>query len=87
MLRLDRRNADTMQDAPADNADAIGIEGAMRYMGDLKVQLDDIAVLAIGEALQAPTMGEFTREGFVRGWRTLKCVCLSSRCCCSDGDR
>ena len=43
----------------------------MKYMQDLKVQLDDIVVLAIGEALQAPSMGEFSRDGFAKGWRTL----------------
>ena len=44
----------------------------MKYINDLKVDLEDIAVLAIGEALQAPSMGEFTREGFINGWKTLK---------------
>ncbi|KAI9799871.1 MAG: Scaffold-type E3 ligase [Piccolia ochrophora] len=58
-------------DAPIENPDTISVDGAMKYLSDLKIQLDDIAVLAIGEALQAPTMGEFTREGFVNGWRAL----------------
>ncbi|KAI9811190.1 MAG: Scaffold-type E3 ligase [Thelocarpon impressellum] len=62
---------DKYRDAPADNPDTIGIEGAMKYLQDLKVQLDEIVVLAIGEALQSPTMGEFTRDGFVRGWKSL----------------
>lgn len=44
----------------------------MKYMQDLKVDLEDIAVLVIGEALQAPSIGEFTREGFVAGWKALR---------------
>lgn len=44
----------------------------MRYMADLQVNLDEVATLAVAEALAAPTMGEFTREGFVQGWKSLK---------------
>ncbi len=40
----------------------------MRYLGDLGVKLDEAAVLAVLTELDAPTMGEFTREGFVNGW-------------------
>ncbi len=46
----------------------------MRYLQTLKVQLDDIVVLALSEALDAPSMGEFHRSGFVNGWINLKCV-------------
>lgn len=44
----------------------------MRYMADLQLNLDDVATLAIAEALSSPTMGEFNREGFVQGWKSLK---------------
>lgn len=40
----------------------------MKYLGDLGVKLDEAAVLAVLTELNAPTMGEFTREGFVNGW-------------------
>lgn len=43
----------------------------MRYMSDLSVRLDEPVVLAIGELLQSPTIGEFSRAGFVTGWKTL----------------
>lgn len=49
--------------------DKIGIEGSMRYLADLGVKLDEVVVLAILTELAAPTMGEFTREGFVNGWQ------------------
>lgn len=41
----------------------------MRYLSDLGVKLDEVVVLAILTELAAPTMGEFTREGFVNGWQ------------------
>ena len=50
--------------------DKIGIEGSMRYLTDLGVKLDEVVVLAILTELGAPTMGEFTREGFVSGWQS-----------------
>ena len=37
---------------------------------DLGVKLDEVVVLAILTELGAPTMGEFTREGFVSGWQS-----------------
>lgn len=40
----------------------------MKYLGDLGVKLDEAAVLAVLTELSAPTMGEFTREGFINGW-------------------
>ena len=53
----------------AEEPNKIGIEGSMRYLTDLGVKLDEVVVLAILTELGAPTMGEFTREGFVSGWQ------------------
>ncbi|KAA8648133.1 DCN1 family protein [Aspergillus tanneri] len=67
---------DSYQDSPANNPDGIGIEGAMKYFGDLQVQLDEVTCLGIAELLQSPSMGEFTREGFLNGWRSAGCDSL-----------
>ncbi|KAF7117975.1 hypothetical protein CNMCM5793_007344 [Aspergillus hiratsukae] len=64
---------DSYRDAPEENPDGIGIEGAMKFLGDIKVQLDEVACLGIAELLKSPSMGEFTREGFVNGWRDARC--------------
>lgn len=40
----------------------------MKYLQELSVDLEDIDSLAALEIVQAPTMGEITREGFVNGW-------------------
>jgi DCN1-like protein 1/2 len=52
--------------------DTIGVTGMMGYLGDLKVELEDIGMLAVSEIVQCPTMGEITREGFTDGWSSLK---------------
>lgn len=59
--------------------DMIGIEGAMKYLGDIGVQLDEVACFAIAELLQSPSMGEFTRPGFLAGWKSAK-YCFSFLC-------
>jgi len=53
------------------DVDVIGVDGTMRYLGDLGVKLDDVVVLAILTELSAPTMGELTRDGFVGGWKKI----------------
>ncbi|KAI9759657.1 MAG: Scaffold-type E3 ligase [Candelina submexicana] len=62
---------DSYRDQPKDNPDVIGIEGAMQYLQALGINLDEVSVLVISEALQSPTMGEFTREGYLTGWQRL----------------
>ena len=46
----------------------------MKYLQDLGVNIenDDITPLILMEALQAPSFGEITKEGFLTGWRNLK---------------
>ncbi|KAI9882223.1 MAG: hypothetical protein M1823_006032 [Watsoniomyces obsoletus] len=66
----------SFRDAPQEEPDRIGVEGAMRYLQALNVQLDDIVVLALSEALDAPSMGEFHRKGFLNGWINLKAETL-----------
>lgn len=58
-------NPDDAEETP----DGIGIDGAMRFLGDIEVQLDEVACLAVFEMCKCPSMGEFTREGFVDGWK------------------
>ncbi|CAD6568128.1 MAG: Scaffold-type E3 ligase [Alectoria sarmentosa] len=60
---------DKYRDNVAGEPDKIGIEGSMRYLMDLGLKLDEAVVLAVLTELGAPTMGEFTRDGFVSGWQ------------------
>jgi DCN1-like protein 1/2 len=38
---------------------------------DLGVELDEVVHLALCELLQCPSIGEFDREAFISGWRSL----------------
>lgn len=48
--------------------DLIGVDGTMSYLEDLQINLEGMDSLAALEIIQAPTMGEITRDGFVNGW-------------------
>jgi hypothetical protein len=63
---------DSYREDVAGAPDAVGTEGTMKYMGDLGANLEDLDALAVLEAVQAPAMGEMSREGFVDGWTALK---------------
>ncbi|KAL9058883.1 MAG: hypothetical protein Q9206_001716 [Seirophora lacunosa] len=60
---------DKYRDNAREEPDAIGVEGCMRYLGDLGLSLEEPVVLAVLTELDAPTMGELTRKGFVDGWK------------------
>lgn len=64
--------ADYYFEPDSQDVDVIGVDGTMRYLGDLGVKLDDVVVLAILTELSAPTMGELTRDGFVGGWKKIQ---------------
>jgi hypothetical protein len=44
----------------------------MGYFEQLGVDIEGMEALAVMELIQAPTMGEISREGFVEGWSSLK---------------
>jgi hypothetical protein len=60
---------DKYRDDPTGEPDLIGIEGTMRYFSDTKVDLEGLESFAALEIVQAPAMGEMSREGFVNGWQ------------------
>jgi len=62
---------DKYRDDPVESPDAIGTSGTMNYLTDLGVALDEPAVLAILTEVNAPTMGELTRDDFIEGWKAL----------------
>lgn len=61
-------------DDPKESPDTIGIEGAMKYLEAIHVRLDEVACLGIAELLKSPSMGEFTRSGFLDGWKSVSYV-------------
>ncbi|KAG8530475.1 uncharacterized protein KY384_004978 [Bacidia gigantensis] len=63
----------------ADEPDQIGVEGSMKYLQDLGVQLDEPVLLTVLAELGAPTMGELTRQGFVEGWTRMRADSMSKQ--------
>lgn len=57
---------------PGDPQDTISVNGTMSYIEALGLDLEEPAVLALCQMLNAPTMGEFARAGFVDGWKALQ---------------
>lgn len=75
MLRLSL--ADVRLDK--DDADHISIEGAMSYLEDLGVSLEETVLLAVLTQVKAPTMGELTRSEFTTGWEALSAETLDKQ--------
>jgi hypothetical protein len=63
---------DSYRDDVANEPDVVGPEGSMKYIEKLGVNPEGLEVLAVLETIQAPTMGEMSREGFVEGWLAVK---------------
>ncbi|CUS14429.1 unnamed protein product [Tuber aestivum] len=61
---------------PGDPEDTMTVNGVMKFLPAIGVGLEEETVLVLAEALRAPTMGEFAREGFVEGWKALNCDTL-----------
>lgn len=62
---------DQYRDGSTD-ADVVGVEGTMKYFQEIGVDVEGLESLAALEIVQAPTMGEMTRDGFVSGWQERK---------------
>lgn len=55
-----------------DEKDKLELESTMSYLQDkLKVSLENAELFVVLEIVQAPSVGEITRAGFVNGWKEL----------------
>jgi hypothetical protein len=70
-LRIVQLEPYSIPDQKTDENDTIGVEGTMKYFGDLAVDLESVECLVPMEIVQAPTLGEITKDGFVDGWKTI----------------
>ncbi|KAL1797926.1 60S ribosomal eL32 domain-containing protein [Alternaria dauci] len=64
---------DRYQDASVPDKDIVGVEGTMRYFEEIGVDAEGLEALAALEIVQAPTMGEMSRDGFTKGWTERSC--------------
>ena len=56
---------------PTDEDNSMSIEGTLEYLTHLGVSLENAEGMVPLEIVQAPALGEISREGFVEGWRMI----------------
>lgn len=49
----------------------ITIDGTIKLCEDLDVNPEDVVLLAIAYELKSPSMGVWTKKGWVEGWKAL----------------
>ncbi|VUC32163.1 unnamed protein product [Clonostachys rosea] len=63
---------DSLRDTKNDEKDKMEVESTMSYLGQLKVSLENAELFVVLELVQAPSVGEITRAGFVEGWKATR---------------
>lgn len=59
-----------MIDDENDEKDKLELESTMSYLSEkLGVNLENAELFVVLELVQAPSVGEITRTGFVKGWK------------------
>jgi DCN1-like protein 1/2 len=59
-------------DPKVDEVDQISVDGTMKYLGDLNVNMESAEFLIPLEIVQAPALGEITKDGFIDGWKKIE---------------
>lgn len=60
----------TAADAENDAKDRMELESTMNYLSnDLKVNIENAELFVVLELLQAPSVGEISRKGYVDAWK------------------
>ncbi|EJP67271.1 defective in cullin neddylation protein [Beauveria bassiana ARSEF 2860] len=61
---------DSLRDDSNDTKDRLELTSTMNYLTtDLKVNIENAELFVVLELLQAPSIGEITRKGYVEGWK------------------
>ncbi|KAI1259118.1 DUF298-domain-containing protein [Xylariaceae sp. FL1019] len=60
---------DGLRNDKEDAKDTLGADSAMGYLQTIGVNMEDVSLLVAMELVQAPSMGEIQRSGFVTGWK------------------
>lgn len=53
------------------NGDEISIDGTIQLCQDLKVDPENVVLLAVAYELKSPRVGEWNKKGWVEGWSRL----------------
>ncbi|CAH0004088.1 unnamed protein product [Clonostachys byssicola] len=64
---------DSLRDAKNDEKDKMEVNSTMSYLGQkLGVSLENAELFVVLELVQAPSVGEITRAGFIEGWKATR---------------
>jgi DCN1-like protein 1/2 len=55
----------------SDDKDKTGVNGTMRYLQDLGLNLENAEMFVPLEIVQAPALAEMSKDGFVEGWKAI----------------
>lgn len=53
------------------DGDEITIDGTIKFCEDLAVNPEDVVLLSVAYELKSKRMGEWGRQGWLEGWRSL----------------
>ena len=53
------------------DGDEITVSGTIQLCEDLGVDPEDVVLLAVAYELKSPRMGEWTRQGWIDGWKSI----------------
>ncbi|GAA5878323.1 hypothetical protein JCM8547_006233 [Rhodosporidiobolus lusitaniae] len=75
------KNLEAMWASYRDEAspDEIGMDGTLKYCQDLAVDPEDVVLFALAWFTKAPTMGRFSRKGWVEAWQSVRADTLSKQ--------
>ncbi|TFK71230.1 defective in Cullin neddylation protein 1, partial [Pluteus cervinus] len=59
------------------DGDDITIDGTIRFCEALGVDPEDVVLLAIAYELKSPRLGQWTKQGWIDGWKNLGCDSLA----------
>ena len=63
---------------PGPDHGEIGVDGALKWCGDLDVDPEDVVLLPIAFELKSPAVGSFPRKTWIDGWKSLGCDSIPS---------
>ena len=53
------------------DSDEIGADGTISLCEDLEVDPEDVVLLAVAYELKSPSLGRWTKSGWIEGWKSL----------------
>jgi hypothetical protein len=56
------------------DGDEITVDGTIKLCEHLGVDPEDVVMLAIAYELKSPRMGIWTKQGWIDGWKSLRCA-------------